>query len=62
MDIKPARCLIAVDDHDEAPAFSREVLGPEVRGDAGFEGTPPAGAPPGRPPGRPTRRPSRTRP
>ena len=31
-------CFIAVDDHDKALAFYRDVLGLEVRNDVGFEG------------------------
>ncbi|GGU52009.1 hypothetical protein GCM10010274_46140 [Streptomyces lavendofoliae] len=54
MDIKLARCFVAVDDHDRALAFNREVHGPEVRDDVGFEGTPRARSLP--------RAPSRTRP
>ncbi|MGW5784199.1 VOC family protein [Streptomyces sp. NPDC003757] len=38
MDINLSQCFIAVDDHDEALAFYRDVLGLEVRGDVGFEG------------------------
>jgi predicted enzyme related to lactoylglutathione lyase len=38
MDIKLAQCFIAVDDHDKALAFYRDVLGLEVRNDVGFEG------------------------
>ncbi|MEW2418707.1 VOC family protein [Streptomyces sp. NPDC046866] len=38
MDITLSQCFIAVDDHDEAIAFYRDVLGLEVRGDVGFEG------------------------
>jgi predicted enzyme related to lactoylglutathione lyase len=38
MDIKLASCFIAVDDHDKALAFYRDVLGLEVRNDVGFEG------------------------
>ncbi|MCL7376531.1 VOC family protein [Streptomyces sp. 35G-GA-8] len=38
MDIKLAQCFIAVDDHDKAIAFYRDVLGLEVRDDVGFEG------------------------
>ncbi|MGH8877933.1 MAG: VOC family protein [Stackebrandtia sp.] len=37
MDIKLATCFIAVDDHDKAIAFYRDVLGLEVRNDVGFE-------------------------
>ncbi|GGW57947.1 lyase [Streptomyces griseoloalbus] len=33
-----AQCFIAVDDHDKALAFYRDVLGLEVRNDVGFEG------------------------
>ncbi len=38
MDIKLSQCFIAVDDHDKALAFYRDVLGLEVRSDVGFEG------------------------
>ena len=38
MDIKLTQCFIAVDDHDKALAFYRDVLGLEVRNDVGFEG------------------------
>ncbi|MFV0132217.1 VOC family protein [Streptomyces sp. HMX87] len=38
MDIKLSTCFIAVDDHDKAIAFYRDVLGLEVRDDVGFEG------------------------
>ncbi|NDZ70098.1 VOC family protein [Streptomyces sp. SID10362] len=38
MDINLSQCFIAVDDHDKALAFYRDVLGMEVRGDIGFEG------------------------
>ncbi|GAA2501418.1 VOC family protein [Streptomyces gobitricini] len=38
MDIKLAQCFIAVDDHDKALTFYRDVLGLEVRNDVGFEG------------------------
>lgn len=31
-------CFIAVDDHDKALAFYRDILGLEVRNDVGFEG------------------------
>ena len=31
-------CFIAVDDHDKALAFYRDILGLEVRQDVGFEG------------------------
>ncbi|MEU3095513.1 VOC family protein [Streptomyces sp. NPDC006967] len=37
-DARLAQCFIAVDDHDKALAFYRDVLGLEVRGDVGFEG------------------------
>ncbi|GAA2748663.1 MULTISPECIES: VOC family protein [Kitasatospora] len=37
MDIKLSQCFIAVDDHDKALAFYRDVLGLEVRNDVGFE-------------------------
>ncbi|MGW0881050.1 VOC family protein [Streptomyces sp. NPDC002671] len=36
--VKLAQCFIAVDDHDKALAFYRDVLGLEVRNDVGFEG------------------------
>ncbi|MER5752524.1 VOC family protein [Streptomyces sp. NPDC002088] len=38
MDLKLAQCFIAVDDHDKALAFYRDVLGLEVHNDVGFEG------------------------
>jgi predicted enzyme related to lactoylglutathione lyase len=38
MDIKLSACFIAVDDHDAALVFYRDVLGFEVRNDVGFEG------------------------
>src|SRR5690349_13427991 len=38
MDVKLKQCFIAVDDHDRALAFYRDVLGLEVRNDVGFEG------------------------
>ncbi|GAA2094839.1 VOC family protein [Streptomyces albiaxialis] len=38
MDINLSTCFIAVDDHDKALAFYRDVLGMEVRNDVGFEG------------------------
>ncbi|WP_324786107.1 VOC family protein [Streptomyces sp. H51] len=38
MDVKLHTCFIAVDDHDKAIAFYRDVLGLEVRNDVGFEG------------------------
>ncbi|MFE4535622.1 VOC family protein [Streptomyces scopuliridis] len=38
MDIRLSQCFIAVDDHDKALAFYRDVLGFEVRNDVGFEG------------------------
>ena len=38
MDIKLAQCFIAVDDHDKALAFYRDVLGLEVRNDVAYEG------------------------
>lgn len=37
-DISLSQCFIAVDDHDKALAFYRDVLGLEVRNDVGFEG------------------------
>jgi predicted enzyme related to lactoylglutathione lyase len=38
MDIRISTAFIAVDDHDKALAFYRDVLGLEVRNDVGFEG------------------------
>ncbi len=38
MDINLSTCFIAVDDHDKALAFYRDVLGLEVRNDVAFEG------------------------
>ncbi|MEU8569014.1 VOC family protein [Streptomyces pathocidini] len=38
MDITLSTCFIAVDDHDKALAFYRDVLGLEVRNDVGYEG------------------------
>ena len=38
MDIRLSQCFLAVDDHDKALAFYRDVLGLEVRNDVGFEG------------------------
>ncbi|MEZ0088984.1 VOC family protein [Streptacidiphilus sp. EB129] len=38
MDLKLSHCFLAVDDHDKAVAFYRDVLGFEVRNDVGFEG------------------------
>jgi predicted enzyme related to lactoylglutathione lyase len=38
MEINLSACFIAVDDHDKALAFYRDVLGLEVRNDVGFEG------------------------
>ncbi len=38
MDIKLSACFIAVDDHDKALAFYRDILGLEVRNDVAFEG------------------------
>ena len=38
MEIKLAQCFIAVDDHDKALGFYRDVLGLDVRNDVGFEG------------------------
>ena len=38
MDITLAHCFIAVDDHDKALAFYRDIPGLEVRNDVGFEG------------------------
>ncbi|MER8043974.1 VOC family protein [Streptomyces sp. NPDC094032] len=36
--INLSQCFIAVDDHDKALVFYRDVLGLEVRNDVGFEG------------------------
>lgn len=38
MDITLSQCFIAVDDHDKAIAFYRDVLGLEVRNDVGASG------------------------
>jgi predicted enzyme related to lactoylglutathione lyase len=38
MDLKLSHCFVAVDDHDKALAFYRDVLGLEVRNDVAFEG------------------------
>ncbi|MER6249884.1 VOC family protein [Streptomyces sp. NPDC001584] len=38
MDINLSQCFIAVDDHDKALTFYRDILGLEVRNDVGFEG------------------------
>jgi predicted enzyme related to lactoylglutathione lyase len=38
MDLKLSHCFIAVDDHDEALAFYRDVLGFRVTNDVKFEG------------------------
>jgi catechol 2,3-dioxygenase-like lactoylglutathione lyase family enzyme len=38
MDINLSSCFIAVDDHDQALTFYRDVLGLEVRNDVGYEG------------------------
>ena len=38
MDINLSQCFIAVDDHDRAIAFYRDVLGLEVRDDVAYEG------------------------
>jgi predicted enzyme related to lactoylglutathione lyase len=38
MDIRLSQCFIAVDDHDKALAFYRDVLNLEVRNDVGFAG------------------------
>ncbi|HEY6596667.1 MAG TPA: VOC family protein [Asanoa sp.] len=38
MDITVSHTFIAVDDHDKALAFYRDVLGLEVRNDVSFEG------------------------
>jgi predicted enzyme related to lactoylglutathione lyase len=37
MTIRLAHCFLAVDDHDAAIAFYRDVLGLEVRNDVGYE-------------------------
>ncbi|MEV6977141.1 VOC family protein [Kitasatospora sp. NPDC093806] len=36
MDIKLSQCFIAVDDHEKALAFYRDILGLEVRNDVGY--------------------------
>ena len=38
MAINVSQCFIAVDDHDKALAFYRDVLGLEVRNDVSYEG------------------------
>ena len=38
MNISVSQCFIAVDDHDKALGFYRDVLGLEVRNDVSFEG------------------------
>jgi catechol 2,3-dioxygenase-like lactoylglutathione lyase family enzyme len=38
IDVKLSQCFIAVDDHDKALAFYRDVLGLEVRNDVGSRG------------------------
>lgn len=38
MSINLSQCFIAVDDHDKAIAFYRDVLGLEVRNDVAYEG------------------------
>jgi uncharacterized glyoxalase superfamily protein PhnB len=38
MDLKLSHCFIAVNDHDEALAFYRDVLGFQVTNDVKFEG------------------------
>jgi predicted enzyme related to lactoylglutathione lyase len=38
MDITLSQCFIAVDDHEKALAFYRDVLGFEVRADVAYEG------------------------
>ena len=38
MELTLSQCFIAVDDHDRAIAFYRDVLGLEVRNDVGYEG------------------------
>ncbi|MEU8524781.1 MULTISPECIES: VOC family protein [Streptomyces] len=37
MDINLSQCFIAVDDHDKALGFYRDILGLEVRKDVGYE-------------------------
>ncbi|MGC5016816.1 VOC family protein [Streptosporangium sp. DT93] len=37
MNINLSQCFIAVDDHDRAVVFYRDVLGLEVRNDVGYE-------------------------
>jgi predicted enzyme related to lactoylglutathione lyase len=38
MDLKVSHCFLAVDDHDKALGFYRDVLGLTVRTDVAFEG------------------------
>lgn len=38
MEIKLSHCCVAVDDHDKALGFYRDVLGFEVRSDVGYQG------------------------
>jgi catechol 2,3-dioxygenase-like lactoylglutathione lyase family enzyme len=38
MDNRLSHCFLAVDDHDKALSFYRDVLGLEVRNDVSFEG------------------------
>ncbi|NUR89835.1 MAG: VOC family protein [Nonomuraea sp.] len=38
MDLRLSHCFLAVDDHDAAIGFYRDVLGFEVRNDVSFEG------------------------
>ncbi|WP_042395470.1 VOC family protein [Streptacidiphilus carbonis] len=38
MDLKLSHCFLAVDDHEAALVFYRDVLGLKVRNDVGFEG------------------------
>src|SRR5580765_6180795 len=38
MEINLSQCFIAVDDHDKALGFDRDVLGLQVRNDVEFEG------------------------
>jgi predicted enzyme related to lactoylglutathione lyase len=38
MDIRLSTCFLAVDDHDKALVFYRDILGLEVRNDVSFEG------------------------
>ena len=38
MELKLSHCTLAVDDHDKALGFYRDILGFEVRNDVAFEG------------------------